>query len=87
MRDESVQYPWENSYTRMLKGVKSAYHKAEVTPLVEEVSVDVYTVWFAEVFGDEGTDAGQVCLFEGVFVLDVLEFRREEGLAEGVLIL
>jgi len=42
-------------------GIKS--HVAEVTPLVEEISVNVYAVGFAEIFFDECADQREVFLF------------------------
>ena len=39
------------------------YHETQITPLVEKVSVDIDTVWFAQVLGDDGADGRQIFSF------------------------
>lgn len=47
------------------------YHKAELAPLVEEISVDIDTVRLTQILGYEGSYGGQELLFKRVLVLDV----------------
>ncbi len=47
------------------------YHEAEISPLVEEISVYIDTVRFAQVLGDYCPDRGKVLFLERMFVLDV----------------
>ena len=49
-----------------------AYHEAKITPLVEEVSVDIDAVWLAEILGDQGADSRQVFLLLTAVIPNVL---------------
>lgn len=52
---------------------RKAYHITQVTPLVQEVPVDVNAVRLAQVLGNQGPDGGEVLALQGVLILDVLE--------------
>ena len=59
------------------EGEGGKYHKAQVTPLVEEIPVYVDTVRLAQIFGDQGADGGQVLFLKRVLVLNISQFSRE----------
>lgn len=48
-----------------------AYKIAEITPLIQEIAVDVDAIGLGEVLGDELADGGQVFRFLVLVVLDV----------------
>lgn len=48
-----------------------------MAPLVEEVPVDIYAVWFTQVLGYKSAYRRQVLGLEAVGVLNVLQFAGE----------
>jgi hypothetical protein len=52
-------------------GIRHGYHETQVTPLVEEIAIDVNAVWLTQILGDEGADGWQELLFKSMFILDV----------------
>lgn len=53
-----------------------AYHEAKISPLVEEIPIDINTVRLAQVLRDNGPDGRQVFFLERMFVLNVSQFCR-----------
>jgi hypothetical protein len=53
--------------------MRGTYHVAQVTPLVQEVAVDIDAVGFREVLGDQLPDGGQIRLLLGPVVLHILQ--------------
>jgi hypothetical protein len=51
------------------KGTVSSYHEAQISPLVQEVSIDIDAIGLTEVLGDERTNRGEVLFLEGMFIL------------------
>lgn len=54
-----------------------AYHEAEVSPLVQEVPVDIDAVRLAQVFGDQGPNGREILFFQGMLVLDIAQLARK----------
>lgn len=61
-------------------GTRTFYHIAQVTPLIQEVTVYIDTVGLGKVFGDQLADGGEVQFFACCFVLDILKLRYRYGL-------
>ena len=47
------------------------YHKAQVSPLVEEITVDIDAIWFREIVGDQLSDRGEIGRFFAAMILDI----------------
>ena len=67
----ACKQPIVNKSSQCGQELKGKYHKAQIVPLVQEVSVYVDAVWLAQVFRNQGSDTGKVHLFQRVLVLDV----------------
>ncbi len=64
-----------------------SYHKAQVSPLVQKVSVDIDTVGLAQVFRNKRPDRRQELSFQRMFVLNVFQLPWqlcESGIRHGV---
>lgn len=81
MRDESAGFSaWGKSQHRREKrglGGRDADHEAQVTPLIEEITVDVDAIWLAQVFCDQRAYGGEISRFQAVVILDILQVPRE----------
>lgn len=56
---------WRPSRTR------GTHHITQVCPLVQEISVNIDAIRFAEILGYQGPNGWQILLFERMFVLEV----------------
>jgi hypothetical protein len=53
------------------------YHETQILPLIQEVSVNIYAVRLAQIFRDQGSNGRQILFFQGVFISNVSQFRRQ----------
>jgi hypothetical protein len=82
MRDESVGFKAcavlvECCATRRGRVRPETDHKAQVTPLIQEVSIDVDAVGLTQVLGDQGPYGREIFFFQRMFVLYVAQFAGE----------
>ena len=55
-------------------------HEAEVGPLAQEVAVDIYAVWLAQILGDERPYGREVPGLQVMLILDVSQrFERHSA--------
>jgi hypothetical protein len=52
------------------------YHIAQVPPLVQKIPIDIDTVRFGKVFGDQLADRGEVLFLFGRLVLHIFQLQR-----------
>lgn len=55
------------------------YHETQVSPLVQEITVDIDAVGFAQIFGDQSSNSGKILLLESMFVLNITQLARERS--------
>ena len=68
---------WINSLGKMLDYICyrkiPAHHKTEFTPVIKEVTVDIYAVRLAQVLGYQPPDGRQVLFFQTIIILNILQ--------------
>jgi hypothetical protein len=58
---------------------KFLYHETEVTPLVKKIPVDIDTVGFGQVLGDQLPDGRQILGLLAAVITDILKIQRTGG--------
>lgn len=64
-----LKFADDNTKESVVDGAQG--HITQVCPLVQEISVNIDAIRFAEILGYQGPNGWQILLFERMFVLEV----------------
>jgi len=54
-----------------------AYHKAQITPLIQEIPIDINAVRLTQILGNECSNRRQILFFQCMLILYVSQFRGQ----------